>query len=84
MRCGSTVIARITGCLDLPFCGHTIIKYLKEVEHTMGQVQIMKKNESKMDVLSEEIADHEHHDDLITHECTIDGHEHEAHSMMKG
>ena len=44
----------------------------------------MKKNESEVNVLVEEIAAHEYHDDIITHKCTIDGNKHGPLPVVKG
>ena len=66
MGCGSTDITTLTWFFDLPYSGHTIIKHLKEVEPTIGQVKLMKKNESEVDALAEGIDDHDHRDEIIT------------------
>ena len=57
---------------------------MQAVETVMGPVQIVKKEESEMDALMDEVQCHIDHSDHMTHQCSIDGHEHPPLPLIKG
>ena len=49
---------------------------MKEVEAVIGPLQMLKREESEMDALTDEVQSNIDHDDHMTHECIIEGHDH--------
>ena len=45
---------------------------------------MLKREESEMDALTDEVQSHIDHDDHMTQECTIEGHEHPPLPLVKG
>lgn len=77
MGCGNTCIATLAGFLDIP------VLYMKGVVVVMWPVQIVKKEESEMDALLDELQRHMDHNDRMTHQRSIEGHEHPPFSLIK-
>ena len=84
MGCGPADIITLCGFMGLP--GKSIRYHIKEVEHTLGKIQISTKEKSEEDAVKEEILAHEEHehDGLTTYECTVRGHEHPPLPKLKG
>ena len=76
MGCGTSDVATLAGFLELPSTGSSIAKQLKNVEGVMGKVQIEHSHLSEKEAVAEEIKAHKENEDLLTHSCTIEGHEH--------
>ena len=84
MGCGPADIITLCGFMGLP--GKSIRYHIKEVEHTLGKIQIRANERSEEDAVKEEILAHEEHecDGLTRHECTAIGHEHPPLPKLKG
>ena len=64
MGCGTTDVATLAGFVDLPSSGSAIEKQIKQVERVIGEIQIVKREESKVEALPDEVIVHENEDDL--------------------
>ena len=83
MGCGSTDIATLAGFLDIPVSWSSVARHMKAVEEVMGPIQIEKKEESEMEAVRIEVQSQMDHDDHLTHESTIEGHEHPPLPLIK-
>ena len=56
---------------------------MKGVEAVMGPLKMLKREESDMDTLTDEVQMRVDHDDHVTHECTIEGRDHPPLPLLK-
>ena len=50
----------------------------------MGPLKMLKREESDMDTLTDEVQMRVDHDDHVTHECTIEGRDHPPPPLVEG
>ena len=75
----------ITLCAFIGLPGKSIKYHLKQAEHTLGEIQMSKREVSEKDAVREEITAHEKEEGEMTkYECVLDGHEHPPLPKLKG
>ena len=84
MRYGNTDVTTLDIFLDIPARWISISWYKNRVDTVMGHVQILKREESDIDDLTDEIQNNIDNDYRMTHECTIEGYEHPPIPLVKG
>ena len=68
----------------LPTSGSSLIRRMRDVEKGVAPIQVVKREESEIDALHDDIKAHMEQGDLNTHERNIEGHIYLPLPMIKG